>query len=59
MMRGALCPTFVIAKVCRWGCLASAQTQTQQTMPPAKAQFGDGNGVPALVLRVRLNSRPE
>jgi hypothetical protein len=39
--------------------MAYGQTQTQQAMPPAKAQFVDNNGVPALVLPVRLNSHPE
>jgi hypothetical protein len=33
-----------------------AKTQTQQLVPPAKAQFVDNNEAPALVLRVRLNS---
>jgi hypothetical protein len=59
-MRAMLRHTLVGAIVCL-GALspAHAQTQTQQLVAPAKSQFSDNNGVPALVLPVRLNSRPE
>jgi hypothetical protein len=61
MMLGA---TFVITNVffsviAAMHAPAVAQTQTQQLIAPAKFQFSDNNGVPALVLPVRLNSRPE
>jgi hypothetical protein len=46
MKYGALLATFVITKVGRQGCgMAYGQTQTQQAMPPAEAQFTDNNGV--------------
>jgi hypothetical protein len=53
MMSEGLCHTFVKLGCVYEACVAFAQTQTLQTMPPAKAQFADNNGVPALVLPVR------
>src|SRR5262245_32224061 len=46
----------------RWddgAALRLRRLRRSRSYPPAKAQFVDNNGVPALVLPVRLNSRPE
>jgi hypothetical protein len=63
-VRGVLGATFVITNVCLGAAAlavapAVAQTQTQQLVAPAKSQFSDNNEAPALVLPVRLNSRPK
>jgi hypothetical protein len=56
----ALLVTFVITNVAIGAAtMALAQTQTQQLVAPAKTQFSDNNGVPALVLPAGLNSRSE